>query len=321
MIAVGGVGGLPSGNHVRRRGPKWFVGSLVVGLACVHGSALAQSSKPTIPQLVSAINMGYDRALVPEMLAQGIDINETDGFGQTPLIYLIDNDATSDGVQYAIDLGADVNHVTDAGWTPLVYAIRARDVYVVRVLIRAGANLHVAAPDGGDLIAETLAKYPDDRVERAIAVATKGEEEVLREEAERGSSVSSFAVDAPFEQWSSETAHASQLCHDQARSLAWSFGRASVIAALEYDPAVTYQLALDTLAKQFEARGYTPIAYVDKWFFLPGHSRFLRSPKTKRLGDTFTFLPTRALVVLTIANRSPIACLIRLPMSSKFEQP
>jgi ankyrin repeat protein len=80
-------------------------------------------------------------------LAQaGADFNIRDDFGQTPLIYALNNGQAV--VQALINQGANVNAQTDAGWTPLMYAARDVSGNVISVLLQSGADLGITNNDG-----------------------------------------------------------------------------------------------------------------------------------------------------------------------------
>lgn len=80
-------------------------------------------------------------------LAQaGADFNIRDDFGQTPLIYALNNGQAV--VQALINQGANVNAQTDAGWTPLMYAARDASGNIISVLLQAGADPSITNSDG-----------------------------------------------------------------------------------------------------------------------------------------------------------------------------
>lgn len=80
-------------------------------------------------------------------LAQaGADFNIRDDFGQTPLIYALNNGQAV--VQALINQGANVNAQTDAGWTPLMYAARDASGNIISVLLQAGADPNITNNDG-----------------------------------------------------------------------------------------------------------------------------------------------------------------------------
>jgi len=90
----------------------------------------------------------------------GADFNIRDDFGQTPLIYALNNSQAV--VQALIDQGANVNAQTDAGWTPLMYAARDFGGNIISVLLQSGADPSITNNDGQTAV--------------AIAQATEGRE-------------------------------------------------------------------------------------------------------------------------------------------------
>lgn len=74
-------------------------------------------------------------------------IDITDRYGQTPLIYAVNKDR-EDIVRALLNAGANPNHETLAGWTPILYAARGSGPAIVRDLISAGADAKYVAPDG-----------------------------------------------------------------------------------------------------------------------------------------------------------------------------
>lgn len=61
---------------------------------------------------------------VTALLVQGLDVNITDEYGQTPLMYAATGNEDPDVITVLIDVGAEVNAQTLAGWTALMYAVR-----------------------------------------------------------------------------------------------------------------------------------------------------------------------------------------------------
>ena len=72
-----------------------------------------------------------------------MDVTQADAHGDTALHYAVEEE-----VQLLIDAGADVDRRNTAGWTPLHIASRAGALNVVKLLVRAGANVCVADEDG-----------------------------------------------------------------------------------------------------------------------------------------------------------------------------
>lgn len=78
------------------------------------------------------------------LLAKGANVNARDGKGQTALQLAI-NFGFTEGVQLLVDRKADLNESNDAGETPLISAVHRRDLAMLRILLKAGAD-----PDRAD---------------------------------------------------------------------------------------------------------------------------------------------------------------------------
>lgn len=80
-------------------------------------------------------------------VASGIDLNEPDKKGMTPLIHAV-NGGEKEIVKLLLDNGAKVNLPHYYGWTPLMAAVRHVDLDIAKLLIRYGANVNAARKDG-----------------------------------------------------------------------------------------------------------------------------------------------------------------------------
>jgi ankyrin repeat protein len=88
-----------------------------------------------------------DRSTMESALQSGIDVNQADGHGMTPLSYAAgtSNVAT---VEYLLGKGANPNHATDNNQTPLMIAARRSTPPVVELLIGKGAQIDRFGDDG-----------------------------------------------------------------------------------------------------------------------------------------------------------------------------
>lgn len=86
------------------------------------------------------------------LLQKGADPNARDGRGNTPMLVAITVGA-SDLVPILIAGKANVNLANQSGETPLIRAVQRRDVQLVGVLLKAGAN-----PDQPDNLAGRSAR-------------------------------------------------------------------------------------------------------------------------------------------------------------------
>ena len=74
--------------------------------------------------------------------AGGVDINESWGYGDTPLHYSSDI-GHLEVVNVLVAAGAEVNKTNEYGWTPLHYASDNGHFEVVKALIRANAHVRI----------------------------------------------------------------------------------------------------------------------------------------------------------------------------------
>ena len=92
----------------------------------------------TIDQNVTAVN---------DYLSKGVDIDEPDRHGFTPLIY-----AAYYGhfpmTKYLCDKGADVNRKNDEGQTALLYAAYYNHINIAKVLLEHDADPHIVNNQG-----------------------------------------------------------------------------------------------------------------------------------------------------------------------------
>lgn len=81
------------------------------------------------------------------LVQQGADVDQADAFGQTPLMYAVNNDNPA-VLEVLIGAGAGVDARTNAGWTPLMYAARDGTPEMVQILLDAGANPNATNASG-----------------------------------------------------------------------------------------------------------------------------------------------------------------------------
>lgn len=108
-----------------------------------------------------------DRTAVENFLALGVDPNEPEPDGTTPLMRAI-HGQTPNTAQLLIDAGADVKKANFYGVTALYIAARAGDAAATRMLLAAGADANVALPASGETVLMTAAKSGNPDVVRAL---------------------------------------------------------------------------------------------------------------------------------------------------------
>lgn len=125
------------------------------------------SNRDGVTALALAV-LSNEPSTVRLLISRGADVNAPNKDGWTPLLL-----AQSIGmVEPLVNAGADVNRAASvradrAGWTPVMFTIADRDVYSLRRLLRAGAD--VAARNAAGQSAHDLANaLPDDESKARI---------------------------------------------------------------------------------------------------------------------------------------------------------
>lgn len=76
--------------------------------------------------------MGY-------LIAKGANVNARDAQGRTPL-QVASSLGFAEGIELLVSRQARVDDPNDAGETPLIFAVHRRDLAMMRILLKAGAN-------------------------------------------------------------------------------------------------------------------------------------------------------------------------------------
>lgn len=118
------------------------------GLAVYAPLAIAQSSGPSLIDVVRHAERGASRAAVEERLSAGADVNGAEPDGTTALHWAIQRDH-QDVVQTLLDAGAAVDATNRYGVTPLALAATNGSAPLVNTLLKAGARPDAPSP-GGD---------------------------------------------------------------------------------------------------------------------------------------------------------------------------
>jgi ankyrin repeat protein len=141
--------------------------SVFKGWALIAGTALAGCGAAPPPpaaslgpyqpaSLTEAVLLG-NRTAVENYLAVGVDPNEPEPDGTTPLVRAI-HGQMPELARLLIDAGADVKKANSYGVTPLYVAARAGDAAATRLLLTAGADPNAALPASGETVLMTAAK-------------------------------------------------------------------------------------------------------------------------------------------------------------------
>ena len=110
--------------------------------------ATAQSSGPSLIDVVRHAERGSSRAAVEERLSAGADVNEAEPDGTTALHWAIQVD-DQDVAQTLLEAGAAVDATNRYGVTPLALAATNGSAPLVNTLLQAGARPDTPSP-GGD---------------------------------------------------------------------------------------------------------------------------------------------------------------------------
>jgi uncharacterized protein len=143
-------------------------------MAC---AALAACSRGAPPAAVDALGnyqpatlaeavLFRDRTAVENFLALGVDPNEPEQDGTTPLMRAVQLELP-EIARLLIDASADVKKANYYGVTPLYVAARAGDAAATRMLLAAGADANATLP-AGETVLMTAAKTGDADVVRAL---------------------------------------------------------------------------------------------------------------------------------------------------------
>jgi len=108
-----------------------------------------------------------DATAIENFLALGVDPNEPEPDGTTPLMRAVHGQMPNTARQL-IDAGADVKKANSYGVTALYIAARAGDSAATQMLLAAGADANAALPASGETVLMTAAKAGNPDVVRAL---------------------------------------------------------------------------------------------------------------------------------------------------------
>jgi ankyrin repeat protein len=151
---------------------SWYRGWAVVvtaGLAaCTSEPAplLTERGGDYQPASLAEAVLVQNRTAVENFLALGVDPNDSEGDGTTPLMRAVQLQRP-DLVMLLIDAGADVRKANYYGVTALYIAAREGDLAAVRTLLAAGADANATLP-AGETVLMTAAKTGDAAIVRAL---------------------------------------------------------------------------------------------------------------------------------------------------------
>lgn len=120
-------------------------GDKVNSMLSEPGSTLVNTRDITNGQTgLHIVTQRRDLAWMAFLIVKGGNINARDSRGVTPLV-LAANLGFIEGVELLVDYKARVDEANDAGETPLISAVHNRNIALMRILLKAGAD-----PDRAD---------------------------------------------------------------------------------------------------------------------------------------------------------------------------
>jgi ankyrin repeat protein len=128
--------------------------------------------------LAEAVGM-RDATAIENFLALGVDPNEPEPDGTTPLMRAVFLQMPNTA-RLLVDAGADVKKANSYGVTALYIAARAADNVATRLLLAAAADANAALPASGETVLMTAAKSGNPEVVRALL--TGGDDSVSLEQ-------------------------------------------------------------------------------------------------------------------------------------------
>jgi len=122
-------------------------------LAAIRYADLSlRDDKQCTPLIYACINRNRDaiKILISHHAPVGhhVDINETDLFGMSPIMYLCRSPYYQDMIKLLIDNGADINLADKNGHTALLIACHGNNHKILQLLIDNGANALAADNEG-----------------------------------------------------------------------------------------------------------------------------------------------------------------------------
>lgn len=120
-------------------------GLIILGVGLYFGRSSASS-------LHEAAKRG-SAELIIKLAQDGLDVNQVNLEGQTPLMLAAQADQNALAVtELLITQGANVNEVDQYGNTALIYAVQANDLPVVKALVEHGADISIENKSGSKAI-------------------------------------------------------------------------------------------------------------------------------------------------------------------------
>ena len=161
------------------RSTRTSIGAAVIALAALAACSREPPPSPASfgqyqPATLAEAVVFRNRTAVENFLALGVDPNEPEADGTTPLMRAVHGQMPQ-MAKLLIDAGADVRKANSYGVTALYIAARAGDAVATQMLLAAGADANATQP-AGETVLMTAAKAGNADVVRALL--TGGVEDV-----------------------------------------------------------------------------------------------------------------------------------------------
>jgi ankyrin repeat protein len=146
----------------------WALLAYALLAGCSGGSSAPSAALgPYQPATLAEAVVFGNRTAVENFLALGVDPNEPEDDGTTPLMRAI-HGQMPELAELLIAAGADVRKANSYGVTPLYVAARAGDAAATRMLLAAGADANVVLPSAGETVLMTAARAGNPEVVTAL---------------------------------------------------------------------------------------------------------------------------------------------------------
>jgi ankyrin repeat protein len=133
-------------------------------------------------------------SLLKVFLSLGVDVNQADAYGQTPLHLAVVHSDKDSLIELSKSSNIKLNELNDAGFTPLHLAVNTDNFELVKLLIEAGADVLKKSPLTGDTVLHRAVMNEATNMEM-IAYLIGFEEELLQQTNNAGLNPLQTAVD------------------------------------------------------------------------------------------------------------------------------
>lgn len=111
-----------------------------------------KDGKGGTPLMYAAFNYQEDASILKLLLKHGADVNARDRIGATALMLSMGPGGSRAGIEALLEHNADVNIATLDGQTPLMWATTWYGVEIIKLLIEKGAKINARRYDGATVL-------------------------------------------------------------------------------------------------------------------------------------------------------------------------